>query len=73
MSKNGMADILAAAAHQGRIAGKIDALRKLSEHIEEKRKSMIEKQYEGEYNRGYVDGLNVSFMTIIEAARRGDI
>jgi hypothetical protein len=70
MSKNNMANIMTAAVSQGKAIGRVNALRELAEKIDNERKAMIEKQFDGEYNRGYVDGLNKAYMSTLAAARR---
>lgn len=69
MTKNSIAAVIASAVEQGKAIGKMQAVKQVSEHIDTERKSAIESQFDGEYNRGYVDGLNKAYLIATKAAR----
>lgn len=69
MTKNNIAAIIASAVEQGKAIGKMQAVQQICEHIDTERKSAIESQFDGEYNRGYVDGLNKAYLLAMKSAR----
>jgi len=70
MKPNKLAEMIALVTAQARSSARIAALRELSQVIDQERQNVIARQDESEYNRGLVDGLNLSYMATIHAAGR---
>lgn len=69
VTKNSIAGIIASAVEQGKTIGRMQTLKGIADDIDNERKASIENQFEGEYNRGYVDGLNKAYLLAMKAAK----